>query len=503
MSLRRALLFSTGERYFGLLVNFASIAIVSRYLTPEQVGLMGFGMALTNLIEMIRDLGATSFVIQARDSDRDASRTAFTIMAILTLIVVVPMFVAATPLARIYGDDRAANLLAVLALSYLPGPFLALPFALMRREMSFGTTALLGIGGITTSSVLTIAFVFLDFGHLSYAFAVLCANVVLLAMTVVARPDLCWVFRPTLRRFREVFSFGGYSALSGLMLAFNEFLPNLYIGRLLGLDALGHFNRAFVMFSLPDKLLLTGFAPVALPAFSALSRDGHSLKAAYLRGLEMVSAVKMPVHILLAILAAPAVRILLGPKWSGVVPLLQIMSMTAIFTYPFALAWPVLVAAGEIRSYMRALMIAWPIAAGAMFIAANISLTALAWAWGIAGMAFTITKFVYLRQAVGATWSEVFAHVRKTLIVSGISMALPAVAYLAFDPISIPLSIGVGGVAIVGWWVGIRVTDHPLLAEVNRALDAALRIPGLQRLAARLPTRLRSAVAVSTGRDQA
>jgi O-antigen/teichoic acid export membrane protein len=323
-----------------------------------------------------------------------------------------------------------------------------------------------------------------------------------LLLILLLRPDLRWVYRPTLHRLREVFTFGSSSALAGLLLALNEFLPNVYLGRLLGLDALGHFNRAFVMFSLPDKLLLTGFVPVALPAFTALARDGRDLKAAYLRALDILSAVKMPVHILLAILAAPATRLLLGPKWDGVVPLLQIMSASAIFSYPFALSWPVLVAGGAVHLYVRALLIGWPIAVSAMFIAAHISLQSVAWAWGIAGMAYSLPWFYMLKKVVGASWAEVLAHLKTTLVITAISMALPFAAYLAFDPISVPLSFAVGVVALIGWLIGIRVTRHPLLAEVNRAFDAALRIALVRRLADRLPGRLRSCLAYSSGRTE-
>ena len=62
MSMRRALLLSTGDRYVGFLVNFASVAAVSRLLTPSEIGLMAIGVAIANLVEMARDQSATSFV---------------------------------------------------------------------------------------------------------------------------------------------------------------------------------------------------------------------------------------------------------------------------------------------------------------------------------------------------------------------------------------------------------------------------------------------------------
>jgi O-antigen/teichoic acid export membrane protein len=500
MSLRRALLLSTGERYFGMVVNFASIAVVSRTLTAAEVGLMAFGVALTGLVETLRDMGATSFVIQSNVAERDLPRTAFTVMSILTLAFVIPLLIFATPLARHYGDMRLAPLLTILALSYLPGPLVAIPFAMMRREMSFMIPSVIGTLGTTISSLGTIILALMGYGHLSYAIAMLITMIAITVLTVYIRVDLAWVFRPTLGRLRDILSFGGYSAISSLLLALFEFLPNLYLGRILGLDALGRYNRAWVMSSLPDKLLLTGLSPVVLPAFSALQRDGQSLKHAYLRGLEYLSAVKMPVHILLAILAPPAVRVLLGAAWMDVVPLIQIMSLAAVVTFPHIFTWPVMVAANAMPLYMRGLLIGWPLAVLAMYVGANVGLKALAYGWSIATFAFLVTGLYYVKQALAFTWHEAWTAVRKSVAVTAISMTLPTLAYGLLDPISIPLSIAVCVVAMASWLFAIYITQHPLMGELQRALDAARRNSHLRQLATRFPPSVKSLISLSTNR---
>ena len=201
----------------------------------------------------------------------------------------------------------------------------------------------------------------------------------------------------------------------------------------------------------------------------------------------------MPVHILLAILAAPAVQILLGPQWDSVVPLIQIMSLAAVPTFPLVLAWPVLVAAGAVHLYMRALLIGWPMAIGTMFVAAKMGLTALAFSAIVVGLALTGPGVIYAKKALGFTWREAWAAVRKSVQLTAISMAVPLLAYVVFDPISVPMAMAVGLVAVAGWLVGLRLTEHPLLDEVDHMMAMALRVPALARLAQRLPARIRPA----------
>ena len=42
------------ERYVGMVANFASVAVVSRLLTPQEVGLMAVGVAVVTLVVVRR-----------------------------------------------------------------------------------------------------------------------------------------------------------------------------------------------------------------------------------------------------------------------------------------------------------------------------------------------------------------------------------------------------------------------------------------------------------------
>ena len=494
MSMRRALLLSTGDRYVGLLVNFASVAAVSRLLTPLEIGLMAIGVAIANLVDMVRDQSVTSFVIQEPSATRATPRTAFTVSALLTLAITLPMLLFAGPLAQLYGDARLAALLRVLALAMLPGPVVAIPFAILRREMAFALPALINVVSTTTVAAATIAFAFGGAGYMSAAYGLLAGNWVAAMMLLLARRDLFWVFRPTLSQFRRTVAFGGNSALAGILIAIHEFLPNVYLGRMLGLDALGQFNRAFVTYALPDRLLVFGFVPVALPAFSALARDGHDIKLAYLRGLSYLSAVKWPVHILVAILAGPIVRVLMGQQWAGIVPLVQVMSLAALLSVPFVLTWPVLAAAGAPQLYPRALLISVPLSAMILAVAAQYGLNALVWGYFPSLLVLNVPSLYYVKSVVGFTWAEARYAVAKSVTVTALSVAGPLAAYAMLDPITVGQMPAIGVLAGAGWLAALRVTRHPLLDEVHRAIEAASRLSALRRPLRWLPAPIRAAL---------
>ncbi|MDZ4790966.1 MAG: hypothetical protein SGJ17_07140 [Hyphomicrobiales bacterium] len=63
MAVRRALAYSSAERYVNLLVNFGLIAAVSRLLTPQEVGVSALGVTILGLVETIRDI-PSSYLVQ-------------------------------------------------------------------------------------------------------------------------------------------------------------------------------------------------------------------------------------------------------------------------------------------------------------------------------------------------------------------------------------------------------------------------------------------------------
>src|SRR4051794_10217067 len=78
LSVKRALLMSTGERYVMLVTNFATAAAVSRILSPEEIGVSVIGMAILAITISFREFSGSSYLIQPGELRREDIRGAFT-----------------------------------------------------------------------------------------------------------------------------------------------------------------------------------------------------------------------------------------------------------------------------------------------------------------------------------------------------------------------------------------------------------------------------------------
>ena len=89
---------------------------------------------------------------------------------------------------------------------------------------------------------------------------------------------------------------------------------------------------------LPDSVLLSGPVGVAFPALAAEIRNGANLKEHYLRALGLIAVLYWPAHwIVLALLAYPVVRVVMGQQWLAVVPLPRLSPLPISAWFPVGL----------------------------------------------------------------------------------------------------------------------------------------------------------------------
>jgi O-antigen/teichoic acid export membrane protein len=275
--------------------------------------------------------------------------------------------------------------------------------------------------------------------------------------------------------WREIAEYGVYDSLRRLLYFAWDSLPLLAFGKTLGAGGLGLYQRALTIAKLPEKTVLTGLAPVLLPAYAQQAREGGNLTTALLRSIEYVTAIFWPAMILIAILAKPIVDVLLGSQWIAAVPIIQLIAVALLLQLPASIANSIQIAAGGVRdSFILALIIV-PITIVIQVYASTYGLTAAAASLFITCPLGLIASLVVLRWRIPFTRQELLGAVRSSAIVAFFTALAPAIIAILSGGTQ---KISIMGAAIalvlagIGWLVGLRIARHPLLDEIGRVRDA-------------------------------
>ncbi len=119
--------------------------VAARMLTPADFGVFAVGMSVVMLIDVLRDFGAGTYLVQLQTLERDTVRSAFTVSCIISFGCAAVLALAAVPLGRFYGEPGVGHVVLVLSGALLLNPFSTPANAMLRRQMAFDRLALISV----------------------------------------------------------------------------------------------------------------------------------------------------------------------------------------------------------------------------------------------------------------------------------------------------------------------------------------------------------------------
>lgn len=475
MQIRRALALTTMQRYLVMAINFATLAAISRLLTPHEIGTSAVGTAIAIFAISIREFASNQYFILRRELKTEDIRGAFTVMLILTLAISGSLAVLAPWLAASFGDPGLVHYLQLLALTFVIELFSVVLIALLQRDMSFDRLAVMSVASAALGSGLSVVLAATGFSYMSIAWGWFAAAVTSSALGIFFRRDIA-IFKPMRGKWREMLVFGGYNGVVVVLQKAYESMPYVAIGRLLPLSAAGIYNRSLSLAQLPQKLVLGSVFNLMLPVMSQHVRAGTSVKEPYLRAIAYIIAVQWPALIMLAVLAYPIVGLVLGPQWLQAVPVVQILVLAAVFAFCTELNAATLISLGGIRDIMLRCLVTLPLCVVVLCAAANFGLTALALSFFITIPLQEGVMFHAVQRRVGFAWRELGAVLRQGAVVAACAVLGPLALVASMgNELSLGMALVAAVMSAIGWFGGLWLTRHPLLAELQDMAAAVAR----------------------------
>lgn len=475
-AVRRAFFMAILEQYSQVIVSVAMITVLSRMLSSSEIGIAVIGLGIGTIALTVREFVTSEYLIQRDTLTREDIRTSFTLTFGFSTVIGCALFFSAPFLSRFYAAPELLAFIKILAFAGVVDAAVCPIIALLRRDLTFGAVTRINAIGSIINAVATIAFVALHFGFMSFAWGTLASAIVRMLLAFHTRP-IFWMLNPCLKSWRAAFAFGSYKGASTLLDRSYEALPQLVLGRIMPLTAVGLYNRANLVCGLPDKILLSAIFSVAFPAFASEVRAERDVKAAYLRIISYITALYWPATLAMAILAYPIVRIALGPQWSETAPLVQIFALAALFWFPNILTFPVLVAMGANRQAFEANFIGRGLSMLVICAASFFGLYALALSQFIVLPFQMYLSLVYVRRQVPFAWDELFHVLYRSGLVTIWAIAGPLLVLAAnrfqFD-LSIAQACIAGLFSAIGWLAALAYFKHPFLDEVENIARIAM-----------------------------
>lgn len=472
MTVRTSLAWSYGAYLLVFAVTFGGMAVVSRLLTPRELGIFGVGFAITSLLSAVSHFGVATFLIRERELTPQIKATCFTVNALVNLAIAAILLALGTFASPMFDGPAIPDVLRLLALVPVVALFEMMPAALMTRAMRFGPLSLLQLGKAAVNAGTMVAAAYAGWSYLSPAIgAVAGAAFGALGFSLVGRRDL--TLRLSLTGARAVATVTGQIMAAGGTPLVAVRLAELAVAQFLGLAALGVYTRASQLAAIVWDGAYGLSIRVIFVQMAAELRETGTPRKTFLRATKIVSAVLWPAMAGMAVLAGPIVYVVYGPQWVDAALPLAILMIAQCICIGFAMAWEVGVLTGRTAWQVRAEAARALVFLVASIVGALINLPAAAAGRIVDALAGYALFRPRLPEMAGATAAETRRAKSGNLALTALAVG-PAAVLMALRGWSytVPLWELAAAIILGGlfWLAALAATRHMLFLEAMALL---------------------------------
>lgn len=319
-------LWLTFYRGFSKGAGLIKTIIVARILSPQQFGLFGVVSIGLNLFETFSETGIESALIHQKEIKAVDISTAWVILLVRSFLISLVLFLVAPFIASFFNVPEVVPFIRVISIVPIIRSLRNPQIVFFKRNLDFKKESYMLTTGAAMEVVVGVVATIITQNIWGLVISILAGGLgeLIMSYLLISFPKIT---KPKWSVVKKQLEFGrwvwGSSALSYLVNQGDD----MVVGKILGPVALGFYQNAFKLASVPATQITGTITQVTFPAFSSIQDDFPRLKRAFTKGFIFTTLVTLPICLITLIFADPLTRIIYGQEWLPLVPALRILSI--------------------------------------------------------------------------------------------------------------------------------------------------------------------------------
>lgn len=329
-------------------VYFIRTIVLAHLLFPSDFGLFGLAALSLGFTSIFFTSGLNTALVHSREDPKRYLDAMWTVGVIRNTLLAL-LICATAPLAALFFKNQSIiPMIYLLSLSTFFVGFENIGIVLLEKELRLNRKFLFDLSVVTLEviSVIVAAFV------LRNAWALVVGAV---ANRFLGTIVSYWFhpYRPRLTLHLEgaweLFGYGKWVALAGILAFLIGQGDNIVVGRLLSTEQLGFYQLAFTLAFIPALEFSRVLGNVLFPMFAKLQNDADTLKRSFIKASRLIFAVVTPMSFGLLVIVPEFVHVFYGARWAPMVPLVNILMVYGLLRSFEFIAKPLLMGIGRPR----------------------------------------------------------------------------------------------------------------------------------------------------------
>lgn len=428
-----------------LLVQFLSLPLLARLLSPEDYGVVAMAMPIVLFVMAFADSGLGGSLVRDKSADPTAWHSCFWLGSTLGMGLFLALAVLAPAVSQWMHEPQLAAVMASLASVILLQALTLVPGAALQQKGMFGRIAFAEVSGLFASVGVAIWAALHGMGVWALVLQQVVLYGVRLALTAIFSP-----YRPRIvfdwPSARGHVIFGWNLLAANVVGSASRTVESIIIGKARGATDLGIYGMAFQFARLPWMIVTGPLQYVLYPLVAGTQNDPSRLRAQVLLASKVLATLLLAPMALVGAASVPVFDVLLSEKWREsayiftlIIPAAAVMPVVGILgTFVLAIGRPEV----QLRLTTQSSVI-WLACLG---IFVWFGLAAIALAYTVFTLAFAVWSLRIILPLLGCSFTDYAKAIGGQVILAVVAVA----AYETITHVWPMNNLGAIGVAVAG-----------------------------------------------------
>ncbi len=311
-------------------ISFVVVAVLARYLGPENYGVVTLAATIALLGQTLIGETFSQALIQTKIVEPAHISAIFWLLLVASLVGVGLLVGLSDAIAGLFSQPLLSPILKALSPLLVLMALQAVPTALFKRNLDFRSLAVASTGGTLVGGFIGVGLAIAGFGPWSLVANLLVQNIVVTA-TIWRRARFRVEWRYSHKHLKELWSFGQYTFLLRIAAFTANQSPRILVGYLFGAASLGAFSLGLRIVEIMLQLLALPAASVTTPVIAKVRQDPDRLERTIQCATQLTAMISVPAFLGVALIAPFAVPLVFGAHWAQSIVIVQILALSGVF----------------------------------------------------------------------------------------------------------------------------------------------------------------------------
>lgn len=448
-NLKKGLIINFIAKYSNVIIQIIITSILARLLTPKDYGIISVMLIFITFFNLLGDMGIGPAVIQHKDLDDNDISSIFIFTFFVALFLSLVFFGFSYFIAYIYSNNIYVSIGHLLCISIVFNVVCIVPNGLQLKNKQF---KIVGASALISNLIAGIIAIILAYMRFSY-YALVMSSIVQAIINFIilfCYSNIQLNFRRySLESIKKISCFSIYQFLFNFINYFSRNSDNLLIGKFLGMNLLGYYDKAYKLMLYPVQNLTFVITPVLQPVLSDYNDRKDIILLHYKKIVKILALIGAFISVFCFFSSKEIILIMFGKQWMGGVNSFKLMAISIVFQMVMSSSGSIFQATDNTKYlFVNGLISAITMV---LLISIGIFLGSIEYVAGLLVLGFTINFFqgyyILIKKVFKKSFIEFLKEFRSTLIIIMIMIIFYEIIKLnienSFISILVKLIIGI------------------------------------------------------------